>query len=199
MDTAASLSSASNPQQAPRLAVILGSTREGRFCDTVASWVMERIGTEGAFVADLIDPAALDLPNAYSREPHPALIALSGRLAAADAFLVVVPEYNHSYPSALKFLIDAFGEEWYTKPVAFVSYGGISGGLRAVEHLRGVFAELHAVGVRDGVSFANARRLFEPDGRLRDPAEAEKAFGLMSRRLLWWTTALRDARAAMPY
>ncbi len=72
-------------------------------------------------------------------------------MAEADAFLVVTPEYNHGYPAALKELIDSVYEPWHAKPVAFVSYGGASGGIRAVEQLRQVFAELHAVTLRDGV------------------------------------------------
>jgi len=61
------------------------------------------------------------------------------------AFVVVTPEYNHGYPAPLKSLIDSVGREWQAKPVAFVSYGGVSGGLRAVEQLRQVFAKLHMV------------------------------------------------------
>ncbi len=76
-------------------------------------------------------------------------------LSEADAFIVVTPEYNHSFTASLKFVLDLVYEPWQGKPVAFVSYGGISGGLRAVEQLRLVFAELHAVTVRDTVSFAN--------------------------------------------
>ena len=68
----------------------------------------------------------------------------------------MTPEYNHSFPAALKNVIDWHGPQWHVKPVGFVSYGGISGGLRAVEQLRLVFAELHAVGIRDTVSFHSA-------------------------------------------
>ncbi len=73
-------------------------------------------------------------------------------------FVVVTPEYNHSFPGPLKAAIDRHVTPWQAKPVGFVSYGGISGGLRAVEHLRQVFAELHAVTVRETVSFIWAPR-----------------------------------------
>jgi hypothetical protein len=87
---------------------------------------------------------------------------------AADAFVVVTPEYNHSYPASLKHAIDMAHGEWNTKPVAFVSYGGISGGLRAVEALRLVFAELHATTIRDTVSFhGGAGSPARPDGPAR--------------------------------
>ena len=103
---------------------------------------------------EIIDPAAAATTA-----------SLNERVASCDAFIVVTPEYNHGYPAPLKALIDSFGPEWHAKPVAFVSYGGISGGLRAVEQLRLVFAELHAVTIRESVSFAGAWEQFDPEGR----------------------------------
>ena len=110
-----------------------------------------------------------------------------------------LPEYNHSFPAPLKAIIDAAKSEWEAKPVAFVSYGGISGGLRAVEQLRGVFAELHAVGIRDQVSFAFARSAFDPAGKPRDGEAVGQAFDVMFDRLSWWAEALSSARAERPY
>jgi NAD(P)H-dependent FMN reductase len=63
----------------------------------------------------------------------PAVHALSARIDAADGFVVITPEYNHGYPASLKLAIDSVYHPWQAKPVAFVSYGGIAGGLRAVE------------------------------------------------------------------
>jgi NAD(P)H-dependent FMN reductase len=83
--------------------------------------------------------------------------------------------------------------------VAFVSYGGISGGLRAVEQLRQVFAELHAVTIRDSVSFAGAWEQFDGNGGLRNPERAERSMEAMLRRLRWWGTALAEARRVSPY
>ena len=74
--------------------------------------------------------------------------------------MIVTPEYNHSFPASLKNTIDWFDSEWHAKPVGFVSYGGMAGGQRAVEHLRQVFAELHAVTVRDTLSFHMAWERF---------------------------------------
>ncbi len=112
---------------------------------------------------------------------------------------MITPEYNHGYPAGLKLAIDSVRAEWATKPVSFVSYGGLSGGLRAVEQLRLVCAELHMVSVRDTVSFHSARDQFGPDGRLRSPALAVVAANRMLDSLLWWALALRDGRAARPY
>jgi NAD(P)H-dependent FMN reductase len=121
------------------------------------------------------------------------------RIAEADAFIVVTPEYNHGYPAPLKSLIDSVGAEWRGKPVAFVSYGGISGGLRAVEQLRLVFAELHTVTMQNSVSFASAWEQFDGDGVLQQPERAERSMATMLAQLRWWAVALRDARRKIPY
>ena len=114
--------------------------------------------------------------------------------------MIVTPEYNHGYTAALKFVIDSFKAPWRAKPVAFVSYGGISGGLRAVEQLRLVFAEVHAVAIRNSVSFANARgSRFDAEGRLLEPDAPREALATMLRQLRWWALALREARAVQDY
>jgi len=181
------------------LALIYGSTRQGRFCDTVAAWAAEQVRASGKFSLELIDPAEI-LPglNAGSGESSSSP-TLWQKIAAADAFLVVTPEYNHGYPAPLKSLIDSVGEEWHAKPVAFVSYGGVSGGLRAVEQLRLVFAELHAVTVRDSVSFAGAWEQFDSSGRLLQPERHNRSMAAMLHRLRWWAIALRNARNETPY
>jgi NAD(P)H-dependent FMN reductase len=176
------------------LALILGSNREGRFGHIVARWVAIQIEASKEFAVDVIDPAALALPSRHERVASAAVMALRERIARADAFIVVTPEYNHGYPAALKFLIDSVDDEWHAKPVAFVSYGGISGGLRAVEQLRLVFAELHAVTIRNTVSFAYAREQFDSGGRLLHAPPAEKAMSALQSQLAWWGKALRKAR-----
>ncbi|WP_027134699.1 NADPH-dependent FMN reductase [Geminicoccus roseus] len=182
-----------------RLAVILGSTREGRLCDKVAAWALAEIRRRSGLAGETIDPLAFDLPTRHGPDRHPGLVALRQRLRQADGFVVITPEYNHGYPAPLKFLIDSVYEPWQAKPVAFVSYGGISGGLRAVEQLRQVFAEVHAVTIRNSVSFANAWERFEPAGGLRDPEISEKPMNAMLAQLRWWAEALRGARRRRPY
>lgn len=170
-----------------RLALVYGSSRKGRFCDTVVRWARAEIEAFGGFELQTVDPALHSGAE------------LAQRIAAADAFVVVTPEYNHGYPAPLKALIDSAYDEWHAKPVAFVSYGGISGGIRAVEQLRQVFAELHAVTLRDAVSFANAWDQFDASGQLRDAARAHRSISTMLERLRWWASALRDARRRTPY
>lgn len=181
------------------LGVIYASTRGGRFCDTVGRWAVGQIEASGRFAIDLIDPAAMATGRGNGGLSARSVAALGPRLHQADAFIVVTPEYNRSYPAPLKALIDSFKDEWHAKPVGFVSYGGMSGGLRAVEHLRQVFTELHAVGIRDGVSFANAWSQFDADGELREPERAAKAMATMLARLSWWSQALRNARHERAY
>jgi NAD(P)H-dependent FMN reductase len=181
------------------VALIYGSTRAGRFCDKVATWVAKQISERDEFALEVIDPASrpararAEVGDVYD------LAWLRQHMSKADAFVVVTPEYNHGYPAALKSLIDAVGIEWHAKPVAFVSYGGISGGLRAVEQLRQVFAELHAVTIRDSVSFAGAWEQFDSDGTLKSPERAARQMETLLKRLKWWANALRNGRNAVPY
>ena len=172
-----------------KLGLIYGSVREGRFCDKVAGWAAGEIGRDGRFAATIIDPRDLDAKRTE----------IGHHLDEADAFVIVTPEYNHGYPGALKSLIDTYGRQWQIKPLAFVSYGGVSGGLRAIEQLRLVFAELHTVGIRDTVSFANPWNSFDDNGGLTDPANAQRAMKTLLGRLHWWAVTLRDARMASPY
>ncbi|WP_435858010.1 NADPH-dependent FMN reductase [Streptomyces umbrinus] len=186
-----------------RIAVIVGSNREGRFGPVVAEWLLGRIRDRADLAVDVVDTADVHLPTALSYSPSAEVAAELGKvtphLAAADAFVVLTPEYNHSFPASLKTLIDWHFHEWRAKPVAFVSYGGLSGGLRAVEQLRQVFAELHAVTVRDTVSFHNAGASFDDQGRHKDPSAPDTAAKVMLDQLAWWGLALREAKSVRPY
>lgn len=172
-----------------KLAVIYGSARQGRFCDVVANWVTSEIRGHDEFMLELVDPRDL------GHDRHD----IARRLDEADAFIIVTPEYNHGYTADLKALIDAHNRQWQAKPLAFVSYGGISGGLRAIEQLRLVFAELDVVAIRDTVSFAFASKKFDASGALIEPGEPHRALALLLARLRWWAVNLREARANAPY
>lgn len=172
-----------------RLMVVVGSTREGRFGPTVADWFVSRASANGRTAVDVVDLMDVQTPS----------IRFTAAVAAADAVVVVTPEYNHSFPGPLKTAIDSVRGEWAAKPVGFVSYGGVSGGLRAVEALRTVFAELHCVTVRESVSFPMAWDLFDGAGELKDPSGPDGAAAALLGQLLWWARTLRDGRAARPY
>ncbi len=179
-----------------QLAVIIGSVRAGRIAPVVASWLTTQLGQHEQISIDVIDLAGLSLPDGLDGGGDAQ--AFAKRVDAADGFIIVTPEYNHGYPGALKTAIDTARDEWRAKPVAFVSYGGTAGGLRAVEQLRLVFAELHTVTVRQAVSLHRVHDLFDGNGEPRD-AGAPAAARTMVAQLCWWAGALRKARAESQY
>ncbi|PAZ12255.1 NADPH-dependent FMN reductase [Streptomyces sp. SA15] len=189
-----------------RVAVIVGSVREGRAGRAVTDWFLGTAEGDDGLDIDVIDLADVDLPlvmPGWGGTPSPEAVAaladVTPRVAAADAFVVVTPEYNHSFPAALKNFIDWHYEQWRAKPVGFVSYGGLAGGLRAVEQLRLVFAELHAMTMRDAVSLHGPWSGLTEDGTPRDETVCENAAKDMLGQLSWWGRALRTARATRPY
>jgi NAD(P)H-dependent FMN reductase len=187
------------------IAALVGSNRAGRFAPIVAKWFVARAAARTDVLLDVVDLAQTPLPPvlpAFGQALHTRdaelIAAVSPRLARADGFVIITPEYNHSFPAVLKNAIDWHNIEWRAKPVGFVSYGGVSGGLRAVEQLRLVFAELHAMTIRDTVSFAGAWDKFDGAGRSKDPA-ADTAANVLLAELIWWARALRNAKAQHPY
>lgn len=186
-----------------RLAVIISSVREGRFGPVVGEWFAGVAKDREDLVVDVIDLQDHELPYAHSHTPGAeaaaVLAKVTPRLEEADAFVVVTPEYNHSFPASLKHLIDWHYTQWRAKPVGFVSYGGLAGGLRSVEQLRPVFAELHAVTVRDAVSFHMAWEQFGEDGRPKDETGPAGAAKVLLDQLNWWGSVLREGRAKTPY
>lgn len=191
------------------LAVIVGSVREGRYGLRVAGWFLDQVAQRDDVKVDVVDLAETPLPVVQQAHPVPTgeyrspdVRAFAQRIGAADAFVVVTPEYNHSFPGPLKLAIDSVHPEWAAKPVGFVSYGGVAGGLRAVEHLRPVFAELHAVTIRETVNFYLVDDPLDEHGQLRNPAHGDAvqaAAAQLLDQLTWWAQVLRTARAAQPY
>ncbi|MEU6378951.1 NAD(P)H-dependent oxidoreductase [Streptomyces sp. NPDC046909] len=190
-----------------KLVVIGASVREGRFGPVVTSWFAEQAARHGGFDVEVVDLAGIEIPlplpavspkHAGDDYPRPAgMRPLTTALASADAFVLVTPEYNHSYPASLKAAIDWHFTQWAAKPVAFVSYGGAAGGRHAVLHLENVLTEVHAVTIRDGLSFPNYPTGWQ-DGRPLDPATAGYAKTVLDQ-LGWWAGALKSAREATPY
>ena len=193
--------------ETPTLVILIGSVREGRFGPTVANWVAERARDHGVFDVDIVDLADVEIPLAMPAESPklagaayprpPGMTRLTQRLDLADAFILVTPEYNHSYPASLKAAIDWHFTQWTAKPVAFVSYGGAAGGRHAVLHLENVLTELHAVTIREGLAFPNYFHNFE-NGQPLDLQASDQAKAMLEQ-LAWWATALHKARAQEPY
>ncbi|MFC9258022.1 NADPH-dependent FMN reductase [Amycolatopsis thailandensis] len=176
-----------------RVAVIIGSTREGRVGDAVGKWFTGRAEGRDDLVTEVLDLIDFDLPAALPEQPTPGMKRLTARIDDAEAYIVVTPEYNRSFPASLKQAIDCAYDEWRVKPVGFVSYGYRSQGLYAVEQLRSVFTELHTVTMRDTVAFNLL------DGTPFDTDGQGQAVTTLLDELVWWGLALREARAARPY
>ncbi|MGF0316956.1 NADPH-dependent FMN reductase [Nocardia fluminea] len=185
-----------------KLAIIIGSVRDGRFGPVVANWFAQQV--DDRFEVDIIDladtalPALPAVPPALDPDPvRPAgMRDLTDRLATADAYVIVTPDYNRSYPAALKAAIDWHFTQWDAKAIGFVGYSGGSGGLLAIEHLRQVFNELNAHTVRNYVSFPRYYMLFDENGHLHDPQEPAAAAAALLDQLHWWTSALVAAKTA---
>ena len=174
----------------PLIAVIIGSTREGRAGAAVAGWFLDRARRRTDLRLDVLDLAEYDFPQHYPEEATPQMTAFTTAIGRADGFVVVTPEYNRSFPASLKQAIDYAYDEWHAKPVGFVSYGCRSRGHYAVEALRVVFTELHTMAVRDEVAIDLFTACSDRD---------EQAVTTMLDQLAWWARALREARGAHPY
>ncbi|MGQ4614435.1 NAD(P)H-dependent oxidoreductase [Nocardia sp. R7R-8] len=190
-----------------KLAVIIASVRAGRFGPVVAAWFTEQARRHGSFEVDVIDLAEVDIPwelpaVSPAMEPNPrrpeGMTDLTRRLTAADAFVIVTPDYNRSIPASLKAAIDWHFTQWDAKAIGFVGYSGASGGLLAIEHLRQIFNELNAHTVRNYVSFPRYYLLFDDEGGLREPQQPEAAATAMLDQLHWWASALTAARSLEP-
>jgi NAD(P)H-dependent FMN reductase len=192
-----------SPARVPHILVIESSTRVARFADTVARWLMPIVEARPDLTAELADlrrwqfsyydrakSASMTTSEDYEADVRP-WAEVVGR---ADGYIVITPEYNHGYPAVLKSALDALYTEWVRKPIAFVSYGGWSGGVRAVEQLRLVAIELQMAPVRGSVVLQFAPRLFDAEGRIQNSEFFHSAATRMLDDLLWWTVALKAAR-----
>lgn len=186
--------------------IILASVREGRFGDKPAAWIFELAKQNPELNVELLDLKDYAMP--FFNDPvspsmlkvpytHPEVVRWTAKIAEADAFIIVTPEYNHGYPASLKNALDWVYREWNQKPVAFVAYGGV-GGARSIEQLREVSVELQMAPIRNSVNitFDYVMRTFsEPTispSELLKPLD-EKANALIEQ-LIWWASALKVAR-----
>src|SRR3984957_7557681 len=166
-----------------RLHIIIGSTRPSRAADLVAPWVIDRARNHGGFDVEVLDLRDWALPMfeetfetvgdfnspTYS---SPVVRSWNHKIAEADAFLVITPEYNHSVPAVLKNAIDSVfvSFAFCNKPVAAVGYsGGISGGVRAIEHLAQIAVEAEMVPLRTMTILAQVFEAFTADGQPVNP------------------------------
>ncbi|MCX5570817.1 NADPH-dependent FMN reductase [Kaistia nematophila] len=135
-----------------KLQTIVASTRPGRAGLSIGSWFHDVAAARKDFQAGLIDLKAVNLPL-FDEPHHPRMLQYvhqhtkdwSATIDAADAFVIVMPEYNHGFTASIKNALDYLSHEWADKPVGFVSYGGVSAGTRAVQLLKPVTSALGLV------------------------------------------------------
>lgn len=189
--------------------MIIGSTREGRFADVPARWVVAELANIDGIDVDLVDlrdhplpeydvPPPARTPRKYSTE---VIARFAERIDLADGFIILTPEYNHGYTAALKNAMDHLFVEWTRKPVAFIAWGGV-GGARAVEQLRQVAAEFEMAPLRHAVHILPdvMRPVLTAEDRydlaLMQPLKPR--LDMMLADLQWWADALATARAKEP-
>ena len=167
----------------PKILVILGSIREGRAGEGVAKWFMEAVRSIDSAELEFVDlkdwpmPMFADAQSPSMRtgpHPNPMVQKWLDKVAGADGYIIITPEYNHSFSSVLKNALDYPYKEWNEKPIGFVGYGGFAGGARAVEHLRQVAGELRMYAVRDQVLIPVVWAAFDEKGNLLNAATHEK-------------------------
>lgn len=184
-----------------QLKIIIGSTRPTRKGPIVADWFLKIAKQHPDFEVELLDLKEIDLP--LMDEPnHPRVQKYinahtkkwSKTIDSADAFVIVTPEYNFGYPATLKNALDYLSVEWSDKPMGFVSYGGISGGTRAVQELKlpvtalGMMPIPQAVNIPFFTQFINDNDVFEANETL------EKSANVMLTKLQNWAKALKNMR-----
>ena len=192
-----------------QLKLIVGSTRPGRAADVVVPWIEQRARNHGRFDVEVLDLRDWPLPvftetfatlgdihdPTYS---EPLVKRWNGALAAADAYLFVTPEYNHSIPGVLKNAIDSVFASFAfrNKPAAVVAYSaGAVGGTRAAEHLADIGAEAELVSLRNNVLIPFVQDAFDGSGAPKNP-QLDRVAGVMLDDLAWWAHALHAARSA---
>ena len=182
-----------------KIAIILGSTRPGRNGEAVAKWVLDKASARTAATYELVDLADFPLPHldeaappSFGQYANDHTKAWSEKIAGFDGYIFVSPEYNHSTSGVLKNAIDYLYQEWNNKAAAYVSYGSL-GGSRAIEHLRGISAELQLAGVRQQLSFSLFTD-FENFSTFAPGPQFDDAAAVLFDQLESWAGALRTVR-----
>lgn len=183
--------------RALRLAVVIGSTREGRFADRPASWIASKAGDAG-FAVTQID--LRDFPMPFFGDPsateaqQAAAQAFAERIAGFDAYVFTVAEYNHAPTAVLKNALDH--AKWARKPAGLLGYGGV-GGARAVEHVRAIAAELEMATMQTAVHipFGDYLAISKGEAELGGLEHLDRSAGKMLEQLAWWGRALKAARS----
>lgn len=183
--------------------VIVGTTRKGRSGRKIADWYLKeakKVATDNMGL-ELLDVADFHLPvfdepvSPMMHQYNDLQNKIAEKIGAADGFVFVTGEYNHSIPGSLKNFMDYINAEWEHKPAAFVGYG-THGGVRSIEHLVQVLAELKAVGIGKGAFTVTINAPWEALDENSEPKEGY-VHGHIDKQLeelAWWASALKTAR-----
>ncbi|MGB8343080.1 MAG: NAD(P)H-dependent oxidoreductase [Chthoniobacterales bacterium] len=180
------------------LPVILGTSRQGRASEHAARFVIQEVSQRPDMTTELVDIREIRLPIDDAGEAIKDA-KFSATVERADGLILVVPEYNHSFPGLLKHVLDTNLKEYIHKAagVCGVSAGPF-GGARMIENLLPVLRELGLVAIFSDVYFGNARTLFDPaTGRITDPSYRGRVKKFVDE-LVWMARALRFARGSIP-
>jgi NAD(P)H-dependent FMN reductase len=186
----------------PKLDVIAVSTRPNRAGFPLAQWIAERAKAHGGFDVELVDLREVGLPL-FDEPNHPRLRQYehehtkrwSAKVEAADAFIFVTPEYNHGAPPSLINALDYLVHEWAHKPATFVSYGGPSGGVRAVQMVKPMLAALKMMAVPESVMVPFFAKNIDAN-QVFTPSEMQETHAKMTLdALAKWIPALAAMRA----
>jgi NAD(P)H-dependent FMN reductase len=186
----------------PKLHIIIGSTRPGRIGPSIARWFSDYTAEHGKFEPVLVDLADFNLP-VFDEPEHPMkqnyrhahTKAWAASVSAADAFVFVTPEYNYAPPPALVNAFNYLSREWNYTPVGFVSYGGISGGLRSVQVAKQIVTTLKMMPIPEGVPMPMVFQNLDETGNLNAPDIYKTSAATMLDELFRWTEALKSLRA----
>lgn len=186
----------------PKIGVIIGSTREGRFAETPAHWVAEIAKARGDLDIEIVDLRDFPLPffdelssSLYSPSKSEVAQRWQKKVAGFDGFIITAAEYSRGPVAVLKNALDYAYTEWNRKPVAFVGYGGV-GGARAVEQLRLNAIELQMAPIRNAVhiTWGDFIQIKQHGKKLEEFEHLNQAANATVEELAWWAKVLKTAR-----
>jgi len=184
-----------------KLQTIICSTRPGRIGPGIAHWFHDFANDHGLFESTLIDLAEFKLP-VYDEPVHPAkqqyekehTKAWSRSVAVAEAYAFVIPEYNYCPPPSFFNALDYVYREWNYKPCGFVSYGGVSGGLRSAQLAKQLVTTVKMMPMAEGVMIQNAGAQLDENRRFKPGEHHQHAAKAMLDELAKWAKALKTMR-----
>jgi NAD(P)H-dependent FMN reductase len=184
-----------------QLKIIIASTRPGRKGPAIAAWIEKIAREHPSFEVTMLDLQEINLPL-FDEQHHPRLHKYehqhtkkwSETIAGADAFIFVMPEYNHGYTAPLKNALDYLFSEWNYKPAGFVSYGGISAGTRAVQMLKQVITAQKMVPVTEAVYIPFFTKYIDDEEQFNGDETLQKGAADMLNELAKWAAVLKPMR-----